>query len=242
MKHFISIIVPIYHDCATIGNTIDTLISFFKIENLNAEIIIVNDGGKDNGVKIVQEKIKKYPLIKLINRKENKGKGYSVREGLKAAEGYFIFYTDADLPYLTEPIRKMLDLLKNKEADLILANREFYKNDYHEKTNLPRHITHKIYSLFVRTLLPIEFHDTLAGLKGMRKETAAAIIPKLSIDRFSFDVELLLAAKKMSFKIMEIPVSLKNTGKSNLSITKDAPQMAKDIIKIFVQNKKGMYD
>src|SRR3989344_344755 len=131
--------------------------------------------------------------------------------------------------------------LKNKEADLILANREFYKTDYHKKTSLPRHITHKIYSFFVRTLLPIEFCDTLAGLKGMRKEIAAAIVPKLTIDRFSFDVELLLIAKKMGVKIMEMPVSLKNVGKSNLSITKDAPQMAKDIIKIFIQNKKGMY-
>lgn len=241
-RPMLSVIIPAYNDSATIGNTIETMADFFTAEGLRAEMIIVSDGGKDQSAQCVQEKIKKYPWIKLIDRKFNMGKGYTVREGLKNATGDFVFYTDADLPYLTHPIKQMLDILQTRTADLVLANRELSHKDNDEKPPLPRRITHWVYSRFVRSLIPFEFNDTLAGLKGMRKEVSETIVPKLTIDRFSFDVELLLATKLAGFQIKEIPVSLKNVGKSNLSILRDTPQMAKEIIQIFIQYKKGLYD
>lgn len=210
-------------------------------EKREAEIIIINDGGQDHGVAIVREKMQKYPMIKLIDRNTNRGKGFSVREGLHAATGDLIFYTDADLPYLTEPIKKMLNYLKRGEADLVLANRDL-SADTQERPSVARQITHIIYSLFVRTLTPIPFTDTLAGLKGMNKKTVRAVIPKLTIDRFSFDVELLLLAQKAGCRIKEIPVSLQNVGASNLSIRKDAPSMIREVIKISWQNRRGHYE
>lgn len=240
-KPAVSIVIPIYRDATKIGRTIETLVNFLSKENIEAEIIIVNDGGQDGGVKIVQAKMKMYPLIKLIDRQINRGKGFSVREGLRAATGDFIFYTDADLPYLTQPIKKMLDCLKKGEADFVLANRDL-SADQQEQPGWPRQITHIIYSFFVRLLIPIPFSDTLAGLKGMHKKTVQAIVPKLTIDRFSFDVELLLLAQKAGCGIKEIPVSLKNVGKSNLSIRRDAPTMIREVVKIFLQNKRGLYE
>lgn len=230
-----------YRDGAKIGQTIDALVDFVRKENLAAEIIIVNDGGQDEGVSIVKEKTRVHPLITLIDRKINRGKGFSVREGLRAARGDVIFYTDADLPYQTEPIKKMLGYLKGGDADLVLANRDL-SDDTQEKPGWPRQLTHIIYSLFVRRLIPIPFSDTLAGLKGMNKQTLQRIVPKLTIDRFSFDVELLLLAQKAGCRIKEIPVSLKNVGKSNLSIRRDAPEMAREIVQIFLQNRRGRYD
>lgn len=221
----------------------ETLAEFFSTEKFgNAEIIVVNDGGLDNGVRIVQEKIKKYPFIRLIDRKENKGKGFTVRQGLKIALGDFIFYTDADLPYLTAPIKETLVLLKSGEADLVLANRDLSTDGNYAKPIWPRQITHIVYSFLVRFLIAIPFSDTLAGLKGMNANAARAIVPKLTINRFSFDVELLLVAKKMGLKIKEMPVSLKNVGKSNLKLTKDGPQMFIEVVKIWIRDKKGEYN
>lgn len=242
MQKTISIIVPIYSDEKTIGNTIEQLILFYKIQHLTGEIIVVNDGGKDRGVEIVKEKMKQHSAVKLIERAINRGKGYSVREGLAAAQEEYIFYTDADLPYGTNPILHILEMLNQKKADMVLVNRETSTVDYYKHTSIPRHITHIIFSLFVRTLIPIRFHDTLAGLKGMRREVVRTILSKLSIDRFSFDVELILAAQKAGFFVKDIPVTLENAGVSNLTIARDAPQMAKDIIKIFMRNVLGKYN
>lgn len=242
MEKTISIIVPVYNDRAKIGNTIEQLIKFFNTENLNGEIIIISDGGHDNSSQVVQNKINQHPkLIRLINRQINKGKGYTVREGIKIAQGDFIFYTDADLPYLTYPIKEMLILLRTGVADMILASRDLEQTQ-DEKPGWLRQLTHIIYSHFVRALIPIPFSDTLAGLKGMTRHVATTILPRLTIERFSFDVELLLVAIKYNFRIYELPVSLKNVGRSNLNIRRDAPIMIKEIIKIWYQLKQGYYN
>lgn len=241
MPPLLSIIVPIYHDCAKIGGTIGSLANFIQTNGWEAELIIVNDGSNDGGVAIVEEKKKKISFLKLINRTQNRGKGYSVREGMAVATGDFVFFTDADLPYLTEPIKKMLAIMKNNEADILIANRNLSPGIDGKKPGWSRQITHIVYSYFVRLFVPIPFSDTLAGLKGMRREVIQSVVPKLTIDRFSFDVELLVAAQVAGFKIKELPVSLKNVGRSNLNIRRDAPEMIKEILQIWRCYKKGYY-
>lgn len=241
MPPAVSVVIPIFRDKTKIGTTIETLVAFFNIEHIVGELVIVNDGGNDGGAAVVEEKMRHYPAITFVNRAVNRGKGYTVREGLQRAQGDFIFYTDADLPYLTDPIKVMLTLLKSGAAELVLANRDLMQA-HEEKPGWPRQITHIIYSHFVHWFIPIPFSDTLAGLKGMTKRVAQAIAPKLTIDRFSFDVELLLLATKLGCRIVEVPVSLQNVGRSNLSIRRDAPKMMREILQIWRQNKRGMYD
>lgn len=242
MKNLVSIIIPIYKDATKIGKTVDILADFFNNEQIPGEIIVINDGGTDNGVAIVKEKMQRYPLLRLIDRNVNRGKGYTIKEGLNAATGMYIFFTDADLPYLTQPIKEMIELLDNKTADFVLASRDISTAVDYEKPSWPRQITHGIYSLLVRILIPIKFTDTLAGLKGTTRDAMQLIVPKMTIERFSFDVEMLLIAQKAGLKIKEVAVSLKNVGESNLKISKDAPQMTKDVLKIWWQNKKGNYN
>ena len=227
----VSIVIPIYRDKEKIGSTIDLLADFMAKQGWNAELIIV---------RIVEEKKNLHPFIKLINRTINKGKGYTVREGLATAKGDFLFFTDADLPYLTKPIATMFKLLNTGKTDLVLASRD-QSDEQVTKPNWPRQITHVFYSHFVRFFIPIPFSDTLAGLKGMRQEVARVILPELTVDRFSFDVELILATQIAGFKITELPVSLKNVGKSNLNIRRDAPKMIEEIWHIWRNYKKGHY-
>lgn len=159
------------------------------------------------------------------------GKGASIREGIKAAIGKFIIFTDADLPYGVNYFKKIIELLNNG-ADLVIANRNTSSN-----ISFLRNITHWCFSFVVRKLLHLEFTDTQAGLKGIHKEAADKLLPKLSIDRFAFDLELLVAAKRANFKIKEIPVALENIGKSNISVARDSFQMLKDIVKIWIRYK-----
>lgn len=241
MQKDISIVIPIHDDANTIGKTIDNILHFFDREGLAGEIVIVNDGGRENGVQAVKEKMKDADRIKLADRKENRGKGFSVREGIKLSIGKIIFYTDADLPYGTEYIKQMYKKLNNGECDFILANRSLAGDGGMRKATFIRKLTHMIYAVFVGALI-IKFSDTQAGLKGMTKITAEAIVPYLTIDKFAFDVELILLAKKNGFRIQEMPVILQKSGKSNLSIIFDSPQMIKDVLKIVWRNRLGFYN
>lgn len=239
MPPTVSIIIPMYRDEVTISKTLEALADFFYTHRWDAELIVVNDGGSDRGVAIVEDKMRLHPFIRLINRAVNRGKGFSVREGIASATGQYIFFTDADLPYGTEPLIPMLERLQTQEVDVIIANRDLAPSL--EKTKAIRQLTHFVYSHFVRLFIPIHFSDTLAGLKAFTGNVAKKIIPKLTIDRFSFDVELLLAAKRSGFRSEEMPVSLKNIGTSNLHIRRDAPKMVSEIFQIWMQDRKGRY-
>lgn len=241
MPKDISIVIPIYNDSSVIGNTIDNVLMFFATENLNGEIIIVNDGGPTEALAPVHERMKINGNIRLLSREENKGKGFSVREGILISAGKNIFYTDADLPYGTSYIKSMNDLLNAGVYDLVLANRNLSNNGAMKKVPLIRKLTHHIYAAFVGALL-INFSDTQAGLKGMSRIMIEKIVPKLTIDRFAFDVELILLAQKNGFKVGEQPVVLQQSGKSNLKIIFDAPQMIKDVFRIIRNNHRGLYD
>lgn len=237
----ISIIIPIHNDVNTIGQTIDNVLRFFDVEKLLGEIVVVNDGGQENGVEVVKEKMKNTDRVRMIDRKENKGKGFSVKEGIGQSTGRFVFYTDADLPYGTEYIKQMYQKLQAEECDLILANRNLSNDGAMKKVPLIRKITHVIYAFFVGALI-VKFSDTQAGLKGMNRKIAETIVPRLTIDRFAFDVELILLTQKNGFKISELPVVLQQSGKSNLKIIFDSPQMIRDVFTILKNNRAGLYD
>lgn len=236
----VSIVIPIYRDAKTIGATIADILRFFEIEKISGELIVVNDGGTDGGAGIVEAAMRQHPEIVFINRNHNRGKGYSVREGIAPATGDFIFYTDADLPYSLELVKVMMGVMRNGDADVVIVNRNLSGAIGNKRMPLLRRITHRIYSLFVRALL-FNFSDTLAGLKGMTRAAALRIMPHLTIDRFSFDVELLLVAQRLGLTIKEVPAVLKNTGVSNLSVAVDSPQMVKDVLRIIIRDKLGYY-
>ncbi len=214
------------------------LTDFINSEKLDAEIIIVNDGGNDSTADIVNKMSLQNTAIKFIDRKENKGKGYSVREGMRATKGNTIIFTDADLPYGTRHFNQFIAPLRSNETDLVIANRNKKENPQNIEMGTLRKLTHWGFPFFVRHLLKINFSDTQAGLKGIKKEAVIKLLPKLSVDRFAFDLELLVAAQNAGLKILEIPVSLENIGKSHINILRDSLQMLKDIFKIWWKFKK----
>lgn len=242
MQKEVSIIVPIHNDEDTISFTVDSIINFFHHENLDGELIVINDGGTKAGVDIVKEKIKNGSQIIFIDRSFNKGKGYTIREGVAKSSGSIIIFTDADLPYGTQSIKQMYDRLLTKEVDLVLASRNLSGRKGMEQAPMIRKIAHFVYSAFVGSLV-LNFSDMSAGLKGMNRTVAEMVVPRLTVDRFAFDIELILLTKKMGFKISELPVVLQQTGKSkNLNVIFDSPQMIKDVLKIAWKNIFGVYD
>jgi len=216
--------------------------NFTQSAGLNAEVLIINDGGKDATAEMVANKAKKYTAIRFINRAENLGKGASVREGIASARGEFIIFTDADLPYGVKHFKEMADCLKSGQADLVIANRNLPvrqaglspASQTQQNLGILRKLTHWGFSFLVRNFLRLEFSDTQAGLKGISRKAAGMLLPKLKIGGFAFDLELLVEAQKIGLKIQEIPVVLENVGKSNVSVAKDSIRMFADIIKIWL--------
>ena len=241
MQKEISVIVPIHNDADVISGTIDSILDFFNKENLDGELIVVNDGGTKEGVEIVENKIKNGSNVIFISRNINKGKGYSVKEGIEKSTGEVTIFTDADLPYGTESIKKIYEKIFGNEFDFVLANRNLSGKQGMKQATMVRKIAHAVYSLFAGSLM-LNFSDVSAGLKGMNRKVVEAVMPKITINRFAFDIELILLVKKFGFRIGEIPVVLQQISKSkNLSVIFDSPQMIFDVLKIVLRNWFGFY-
>jgi len=232
----ISIIIPVFRDSDIIRETVEAILAFFRTQSDSLEIILVHDGGPKETTRALQEIQASHPTVQVIERQENRGKGYSIREGLAKASGQILVYTDADLPYALESMSDLIRVIKEERADLAIANRHLHTSPTKDKHhNLIRQITHTSFAWLVKKLFAIPSSDTQAGLKALRRDVALTILPHLIIDRYCFDVELLFLAQRLSFRLHDCPVTLRQKGKSNIRMFKDSWEMLRDLARIWIR-------
>ena len=184
----LSIIIPAYQKGEWIINTIESLLKYFP----HAEIIIINDGSKDDTNKVKQ--IFGEKIIYLENE-INRGKGYSLREGFNKAQGEYLIFTDADLPFSVEYIDKVFQELK-KQNSIAIANRaEFYNDRFYKKLIRP------FLYLMLRILFGFKYHDTQCGLKGFTKEKGKKLFSLSITNGFAIDIEILYLAGKLGYLV-----------------------------------------
>ena len=160
----ISLIIPCFNSRKYIIKNI--LFLKKKLKNYNYNLIIIDDGSLDGTYNLLVNHFKKNKNIKIYKNSTNKGKGYSIKKGFKLAKGEFIFFIDADLPYI-DRLEKFLLKLINSDNDILIAKRvNSLKSDFlfgiRDKFS-------NLFSLFCKFFFNIPFNDTQAGLKGFRK-------------------------------------------------------------------------
>jgi dolichol-phosphate mannosyltransferase len=197
VKNKISIIIPVYNEEKTIGKVVDKIISVkFPITK---EIIIVNDGSKDNTEKKLKQ-IRKNEKIKFISYEKNKGKGFAIRKGLEIASGNIIGIQDADLEYDIKEYPKLLAPIIKKEVNVVYGsrfNKKFKKNLFY--------FGNKFLSFITSVLYFHKISDMETCYKLFRKDILENI--ELESDRFDFEPEITAKILKQGFKIKEIPIN-----------------------------------
>ncbi|MFQ6049922.1 MAG: dolichyl-phosphate beta-glucosyltransferase [Candidatus Paceibacterales bacterium] len=199
---------------------------------VNYEILVVNDGSKDNTSKVVRELFSAIENLRLIDNKENHGKGYVVRQGMLEAKGEYRVFTDADNSTSIDQVEKMGPEFE-KGYDVVIGSRDIEG----AVLDPPQPWIRKVilgegFKLFRKIVLGLwEIEDTQCGFKGFTKKAAENIFPKCKINRFAFDPEILVIAEKLGYKIKEIPVYWINDPESKVKF-KSIIKMAIDLLKI----------
>jgi len=214
----LSIIIPAYEKGKLIINTIKSLLEYFP----QAEIIIINDGSKDNTRKI--KNIFGDKIVYLENE-INKGKGYSLRKGFKKAKGRYLIFTDADLPFGIEYIEKVFKELKQKKSIVIGHREEFYNDKFYKKLLRP------FLYLILRILFGFKYRDTQCGLKGFTREEGKKIFSISMINGFAIDIEILFLAKKLDYLVNEVVVQQEA---SSVSSTFNFPNILRMIFDLLI--------
>jgi dolichyl-phosphate beta-glucosyltransferase len=233
----LSIIIPAYNEEHRIQKTLEKIINYLKRKKYNYEIIIVDDGSKDNTINVIKNiKDKK---IKILKNEINRGKGYSVKKGILNAKKDWILFSDADL---STPIEELDNFTKYLDYDIIIGSRNLKESNIMIHQPFYRAYPGKIFSYLVRLITIRGIKDTQCGFKLFKKEIAHKIFNKQTIDRWGFDVELMYIAHKYKYKIKELPVIWLNDEKTKLNLFKDSTRMFLDLIKIRINDLKGLYN
>jgi len=237
---YLSIIIPAYNEEKRIPETLKKIKAYLKNQSYSWEIIVVNDGSKDNTAQVVQGIALQDENIRLIDNKKNNGKGYVVRQGLLEAKGDYRVFMDADNSTSVDHVEKMFPEFKNG-YDVVIGSRDIKGAKLAIPQSWFRRKVGDIFNLLVQFLCGLwGIWDTQCGFKGLTRKCVTEIIPQCRIDRFAFDPEILVVAKRMNFKIKEVPVTWFNDAVSTVKF-KSTIKMAIDLLKIRLNIIKGLY-
>jgi dolichyl-phosphate beta-glucosyltransferase len=209
----LSLVLPAYNPGADIEVSLRALSEFLQQREANWEVVIVCDGCTDDTPERLRAWQERLPALRVLSYTANRGKGFALRTGLRAARGEWRLFTDIDLSYpFTDVLRVAEQLCAGDE--LVIASRRHAESRLVLPPDLMgpayrRHLQSTLFSRLVRACLPLTQEDTQAGLKGMSARVAEVIIPQLRCDGFGFDCELLTACTHYGVGITEVPVCVR---------------------------------
>ena len=226
----ITLIIPMYNENAIIADTAKTLHEYMSTHFESYEILFSDDGSKDGCGDTVRALA--LPSVRVVGYPDNHGKGCAVRTAMLEAQGEVVMFTDADLAYGTEVIRRTYDLLMaSPEASMLIGSRNLSKDGYEGYTAL-RKLMSKVYIRILGLIGGFKLSDSQCGCKAFRGDAAKAIFSRCKVNGFAFDFESIMWAQKHEYKIVEMPVKIINHRESTVHIVRDSVRMLRDLLKI----------
>ncbi|MCP4371258.1 MAG: glycosyltransferase family 2 protein [Deltaproteobacteria bacterium] len=220
---FLSIIIPAYNEETRIARSLEKIYLYLERQSYPHELIVVDDGSTDLTVQVVEDILKRIEHGTLLQNGANRGKGYSVRQGVLHSHGEYVLFSDADLSTPIEEVEKLFWHL-DQGYDIAIGSRGLQESDIQIHQSWYRENMGKTFNLIIRLILLPDFYDTQCGFKCFRGDVARKLFVLQKIDHFSFDVEVLYLAKRYGFKIKEIPVTWSHEPSVWLNTTMQAIQ------------------
>ena len=222
-----------YNEMSIVHDAAKTFSGYMSENFEDWELIFVDDGSADGCGEAFAEKYLS-ERVKLVSYKPNRGKGYAVRQGILAAEGDVIVFTDCDNAYGTDVIAEIYKRFCDSDADIIVGSRNMDKSGYEGYTFI-RRLASKTYIKFINVIAGFgkyRLSDSQCGFKGFRRDAAKKIFANCEVDRFAFDLEAIMIGGKCGCKFAQMPVKIINHRESKVNVVKDAFRMMRDVGKM----------
>jgi glycosyltransferase involved in cell wall biosynthesis len=237
----LSIVIPAYNEAARIEITLDRVLTCVAHRAWDAEVLVIDDGSTDGTSAIVERWMDRHSRLHLIQNPGNRGKGYSVRNGLLQAAGDIVLFTDADLSAPMEEADLLLHAI-SRGADVAIGSRWLERGRQTIHQPLYRQFFGRCFNAITRSVMGLPFADTQCGFKAFRRPAAQVIFRLQRIERWGFDPEILFIARKLRFAIVEVPVTWGHDERSRLSYLKDGLKMLEEMAVIRWNSLAGRYD
>ena len=237
----LSIVIPAYNECARIEGTLKRVMGCVQRQGWDAEVLVVDDGSTDETVTVVQRWMERHERLHLVKNAGNRGKGYSVRNGLLQAAGDVVMFTDADLSAPMEEAERLVAAIE-EGADVAIGSRWLDKQKQTVHQPLYRRFFGRCFNKVTKVVIGLPFQDTQCGFKAFRRDAAQTIFRLQTIERWGFDPEILFIARKLKYRIEEVPVTWGHDERSRMSYLKDGMKMLEEMAQIRANSLRGRYD
>ncbi len=234
----LSLVIPAYNEAQRISQTLDELLRELRSFGPRLEILVVDDGSKDETTEVVERMGKTDSRI-VLQREPHRGKGAALRAGLLAARGALRFMCDADLSMPAREIHRFVSLVPD-ECDIAIGTRE---GPGARRVAEPahRHVMGRAFNALVQYGLLPGLQDTQCGFKLFTARAVETVLPGTTVDGWAFDLEVLFIARLQGWRVREVPIEWRYHDRSRVSIVRDPWRMARDLWTIRANGRRGMY-
>jgi glycosyltransferase involved in cell wall biosynthesis len=238
---YLSVVIPAYNEALRIGITLDKVRQYLDTRSFPCELIIVDDGSRDEMPELLAEYCERHPGTRVLRNEPNRGKGYSVRRGVLEARGQFVLFTDADLSAPIEETNKLLAALEPTGADAAVGSRALDRRLIGVRQPWRREMAGRVFNLLVRFFSGLKIQDTQCGLKLFRRETTRRAFELQTVTGFGFDPELLFLIERLGGRIIEVPVRWNDNPATKVHFLRDSTRMFFDLVALRWRAITGRY-
>lgn len=238
---FLTVVIPAYNEEKNIADTLEEIAGYLNEKKFTHEIMIVDDGSRDNTGESAKKMSSLFNNFKIITNRHNMGKGFSVKKPMLEASGKYALFMDADNSTSIYEFDKFLPYLK-ENYDIVIASRRLKNSVVAEPQPFLRAKMGKFYIFLAQIFLKLDIKDFNCGFKAYNMKSARFIFGLQRMNDWSFDVELLFLANKYRLKIVEVPVRWVHKSGSKVRPIKDAFGSFLNIIKIKINDLKHLYE
>lgn len=246
---YLSVVIPCYNEEKNLKlGVLEKVADYLEKQKYTLEVIVVDDGSTDRSRELINQFIEKHNGFSLLDN-PHQGKAATVISGMLSARGQYILFSDLDQSTPIEEIEKILPWFK-KDYDVVIGSRSS------ERKGAP--LTRRLIAvgfMFLRTLILglYGISDTQCGFKAFKKEIAGKLFGKLKLYSqkkliseamvtAGFDIEVLFLARKLGYRVKEVPVSWHYVDTRRVSPLKDSWRGFWDLVKIRLNDLRGKYD
>lgn len=227
----LSIVIPAYNEQLRLPKTVIETIRWCRANAPEYEIVIVDDGSRDETLAVARLFSDYYPNVRVIACPHS-GKGSAVRTGMLNASGDRVLFMDADGATPLSEIPKLGSKIDEGYAVAIGSRVVMDRAETVVTTSIHRRVIGRIFAALVSFIAVRGYRDTQCGFKMFRREASRAIFSRQRLNGFAFDVELLHIAGKLSIPVAEVPVNWNNQEESKVDLVRDSLRMFKDMLMI----------
>ena len=199
----LSVVIPCHNGGPGLGGLLEKLSR--ELDGIPSEIVVVSDGSTDETARVAE--VAGLEGVRVLHYPRRMGKGHALRVGLAEARGRYVAFMDADGDIDPEGLRPFLSLMELYHPDIVLGSKRHPMSDVHYP--LVRRVLSWTYHKLGRVLFRVTVRDTQTGLKLIRRDVLAAVLPRMLEKRYAFDLELLVVARMLGYtRVFEAPVRI----------------------------------